>query len=146
MRRGASVKMTLKSGAPCVKATSRSSTARPQETCCDVRLVSVPAGAFLHRRELLGTGRTLVGRFPGLVGHTVDGLAALILAQRRALGIGLLLEPVGEAVAAEARQIHQVDVLDIAARAQMFDQTPKNGGFKFRSGFVVDGHGRTLAV
>jgi hypothetical protein len=28
----------------------------------------------------------------------------------------------------------------------MFDQAPENGGFKFRSGFVVNGHGRTLAV
>jgi hypothetical protein len=31
LHRAAYLKMTLKSGAPCVKATSRSSTARPQE-------------------------------------------------------------------------------------------------------------------
>jgi hypothetical protein len=28
----------------------------------------------------------------------------------------------------------------------MFDQAPEDGGFEFRSGFVVNCHGRTLAV
>jgi hypothetical protein len=28
----------------------------------------------------------------------------------------------------------------------MFDQTPENGGFEFRSGFVVNRHDRNLAV
>jgi hypothetical protein len=28
----------------------------------------------------------------------------------------------------------------------MFDQTPENGSFEFRSGFVVNGHDRDLAV
>jgi hypothetical protein len=28
----------------------------------------------------------------------------------------------------------------------MFDQTPKNGGFEFRSGFVVNRHSRDPAV
>ena len=28
----------------------------------------------------------------------------------------------------------------------MFDQAPEHRGFKFRSGFVVDRHGRNLAV
>src|SRR5258708_35627663 len=101
---------------------------------------------FLHRRELFGAGFTLMGRLPGLIGHAVDGLAAFVLAHVSALGVGLLLEPVGQAVAAEAREIHQIDVLDIGTGAQMFDQAPEDGGFKFRSGFVVNGHDRDLAV
>src|SRR5450759_1117725 len=185
--------MTLKSAAACVKATSRSSTARPQEKA-KIRLAqrgsscpalcrastsslprhiktwmagtssaktrfallpghddemgktSMPAMGFLHRGELLGTGRALVSRLPGLVGHAVDGLAAVVLAHRRALGVRLFLEPVGQAVAAEAREIHQVDILDIGAGAQMFDKAPENGGFEFCSGFVVNRHVRDLAV
>src|SRR5229473_1546652 len=170
-------KMTLKSAAPCVKATSHSSTARPQEkafphgeearlrrldpsgylilrdaasrllrTRGSARGASVPAMDLLHRRELLGAGRALMGRLPGLVGHAVDGLAALVLAHISALGVGFFLEPVGQAVAAEACKVHQVDVLDIAAGAQMLDQAPENGSFKFCSGFVVNRHDRHLAV
>jgi hypothetical protein len=78
---------------------------------------SMSALGFFHRGELFWTGRTLMGSLPGLVGHAVDGFAALVLAHRQALGIGLVLEPIGQAVAAEAREIHQIDILDIAARA-----------------------------
>src|SRR5258708_6529308 len=103
---------------------------------------SMPAMGFLHRRELLGTGRALIGRLPGLVGHAVDGLAAFVLAHVSTLGVGFLLEPVGQAVAAESREIHQIDVLDIGAGAQMLDKAPEDGGFKFRSGFFINRHGR----
>src|SRR5664279_396259 len=99
-------RMTLKSAAACVKATSRSSTARPQEKAELANRgpygASVPAMGLFHRRELLGTGGTLMGLFPRLVGHAVDGLAALVLGHRRSLGVGRLLEPVGQAVAAKA--------------------------------------------
>src|SRR5882762_2302633 len=107
---------------------------------------SMPALAFLHRRELLGTGRPLICRLPGLVGHAVDGLAALVLGHRSAFGVRLVLEPVRQAIAAEAREVHQVDVLDIGAAAQMFDEAPEHRGFKFRSGFVVDCHDCYLAA
>ena len=95
---------------------------------------------FLHRRELLGTRRVLMRLLPGFVGHAVDGLAALVLADRGTLGVRRFLEPVGQAVAAEAREIHQVDILNIGAGAQMFDKAPEDGGFEFRSGFVVNRH------
>src|SRR6478672_7798012 len=107
---------------------------------------SVPALGFFHRRELLGTGLALKSRLPGLIRHAVDGLAAFVLAHPGAPRVGLLLEPVGQAVAAEARKIHEIDVLHIGARAQMFDQAPENGGFEFCSGFVVKGHDCDLAV
>ena len=106
----------------------------------------MPAMGLFHRRELLGTGGALKGRLPGLVGHAIDGLAALVLAHRGALGVCLLLEPVGQTVAAEAGQIHQVDVLDVGAGPQMLNEAPENGGFEFRSGFVVNRHDHTLTV
>src|ERR1700720_240799 len=140
--------MTLMSAAPCVKATSRSSTARPQKKNfphpeAKDRGVkdSMPAWGLFHCRQLLGTGRALMRRLPGFVGHAVDGLAALVLAHRRTLGVGFFLEPIGQAIAAEAREIHQIDVLDVAAGAQMFDQAPEHRRFKFRSGLLVDRHG-----
>jgi len=40
--------------------------------------VSVLEMGLLDRRKLLGAGGTLVLRFPGLVGHAVDSLAALV--------------------------------------------------------------------
>src|ERR1700737_3517789 len=107
---------------------------------------SMPVVGLFHRRELLRTGGALMGRLPGLVGHAVDGLAALVLAHRGTLGVGLFLEPVGEAVAAETREIHQVDVLDIGAGTQMVDKAPEDRSFEVRSGFVVNRHDRYLAV
>ena len=80
-------------------------------------------------------------RLPLLIGHAVDRLAALVLADGDPFGVGLFLHPVGQAVAAEAGQIHQIDVLDVGPGAQVADQAPENGGFQFRSGFVVDRHG-----
>ena len=102
--------------------------------------------SLLHRRELLGGGRALIFRLPGLVGHAVDRLAALVLAHGDTLCIRRILEPVGQAVTAEAGEVHQIEVLDIGPPAQMFDKTPESGGFKFRSGFVIDGHVRYPAV
>src|SRR5882757_4242315 len=107
---------------------------------------SMPAMALFHRRELLRTGLALKARLPGLVGHAVDGLAALVLAHRCALGVGFLFQPVRQAVAAEARQIHQIDVLDVVAGAQMLDEAPEHSSLEFRLGLVVDRHGRTLVV
>ena len=101
----------------------------------------VPAMGLFHRRQLLGAGGALIGRLPGLVRHAVDGLAALVPAHDRTLGVGGFLEPVRQAVAAEPRQIHQVDVLDVGAGAQMFDKAPEDGGLEFRSGFVVNRNG-----
>jgi hypothetical protein len=101
---------------------------------------SMPALGFLHRRELLGTGRTLMGGLPGLIGHAVDSLAALVLAHRQVFGVGFVLEPIGQAVAAEACEVHQIDILDVAAGAQMLDKAPEHRGFKFCSGFVVKRH------
>src|SRR6266850_5327800 len=65
---------------------------------------SMPGMDLLHRGQLLWGGRALMFRLPLLIGHAVDRLAALVLADGDPLGVGLFLHPVGEAVAAEAGQ------------------------------------------
>src|SRR5580704_10227054 len=95
----------------------------------------------LHCGELFGSRLRLKSCLPGLIRHAVDRLTALILAHCRPHGVGFFLEPIRQAVAAEARQIHQVDVLNVGAGPQMLDKTPKYRSFKFRSGFVVNRHG-----
>src|SRR5215217_1255313 len=74
---------------------------------------SMAAGSLLERGLLLGARLLLVLGLPGLVRHAVDEFAALVLAQRHALLVGRVLHPVGEAVAAEAGEIHQVEVLHV---------------------------------
>src|SRR5262245_44835984 len=71
----------------------------------------------LRLRRSLG----LVALLPFLVGHAVNELARFILAEcDAALGSRLLI-PVRQAVAAEAGEIHQIDVLDVSAGAQMLE-------------------------
>src|SRR5262245_38425349 len=95
-----------------------------------------------ERRLLLGRGILLVLLPPFVIGHAVDSGTALILAQGQAPGVGRLLHPVGQAVAAEAGEIHQIDVLHVGARARVLDQAPEYGGFELGAGLVVEIHGK----
>src|SRR3974377_410513 len=88
---------------------------------------------------LVWTRFFLIFRAPFLVRHAVDDLAALVLAHRKALRVRRLLHPVGQAVAAEASQIHHVDVLHVGALAQMLDQAAVDRGFEFGEGLVIYG-------
>src|SRR3954466_10132085 len=49
---------------------------------------SMLALRLLHRCQLFRAGIRLMQRFPGLVGHAIDRLAAVVLAERHALGVG----------------------------------------------------------
>src|SRR4029077_9232667 len=93
--------------------------------------------ALFTRRLLRGRGFLLVLRLPLLVRHAVDRRAARLLGKRHALFVGGVLPPVRQAVAAEAREIHQVDVLHVGARAQVLDQAAEHGGLELGLGFVV---------
>src|SRR6266566_1816799 len=75
-----------------------------QKPSTDSMLVAsrLECGALLRARL------ALVFRLPFLVGHAVDELAALVLGHRDALGVGRLLHPIGEAVAAEPGKVHQI--------------------------------------
>ena len=102
----------------------------------------MPDVSLFHCLKFCRAGRRLVLGLPGLVRHAVDCLAALVLAHGEATLVCGILEPIGQAVSAEARQIHQCDVLDVSPLTQMRDQAPEHGRFEFCSGFVIDRHGR----
>src|SRR5262249_52092059 len=82
----------------------------------------------------------LVLGLPLLERLAVDDLAALVLGHRHALLVRRLLHPVGEAIAAEAGEIHQVDVLHVGTAAQVLDQAAIDGGFEFGAGLLVHGN------
>src|SRR5262245_9263957 len=104
-----------------------------------MRLALFEGGLLLRARLLL------VLRLPVPVRHAVDNLARLVLAQPLPLLLGGFLIPVGEAVAAEAGEVHQVDVLHVGAFAQVRDELAVSCGLKLGTGLVVEvAHGALL--
>src|SRR6218665_1672216 len=93
----------------------------------------VARNARVHPRELLGR-RLGLALLPFGIVHAVDRAARFFAADRLARLGRSLLDPVGEAVAAEAGQAHQVDILRILPMPQMGDQPAEGGG----GDFVVD--------
>ena len=93
---------------------------------------------LLERGKLVGAGLGLVARLPLGIGHAVDHFAGFVLGHREAAGLGRLAVPVGQAVPAEAGEVHQVDVLDVAALAEMLDEPPEGGGLEFGAGGLVE--------
>src|SRR3546814_10369353 len=75
--------------------------------------------SFGKRRLLFGAGFLLVLGFPLGVRHAVNHFAGIIEADLDLAFIGSCLVPLGQAVAAEAGEVHQVDVLHILAAVQM---------------------------
>src|SRR4051812_12064943 len=96
---------------------------------------------LVERSLLRGRSFLLVLRLPLLVGHAVDLLAALVFGERDALRVCCFLHPVTEAIAAEAREIHQIDVLHLAARTQMLDEAAEHRSLELGLGFWVESHG-----
>src|SRR5215470_17416828 len=80
---------------------------------------------------LVARGFLLVLGLPFVVRHAVNDLARLGVGDLDALLARLLAVPARQAVAAEAGQIHQVDVLNVGALLQVRDQAPEGGGFEF---------------
>src|SRR5687767_12995862 len=77
-----------------------------------VEAVLMPRLRFLKIGELGWGGLALVAVLPFLVGHAVDVGPALILGKRDAPLVGGLFQPVRQAIPAEPRQIHKIDVLN----------------------------------
>src|SRR6185295_2475282 len=102
---------------------------------------SVFVACLVELRLLVLAGRRLILRLPFLVRHAVDRLAARLLGHRHALGVGGVLHPVGQAVAAEAGEIHQVDVLHFRMGAQVLEQAAERRGLELGAGLVVKRHG-----
>src|SRR5580704_220697 len=88
---------------------------------------------------LLGGRLLLVLLAPLVVGHAVDDLARLRVAELDALFLGRRAVPFRQAVAAEPGQVHQVDILHVGTLAQMRDEGAEGRGFEFGAGLVVHG-------
>src|SRR5215471_18926174 len=93
-----------------------------------------------ERRLLLGRRFLLVFLAPLVIRHAVDDLARLGIAERDALLLGRGAVPFRQAVAAEAGEVHQIDVLHIGALAQMRDEGAERRRFEFGAGLVVHLH------
>src|SRR5690348_475874 len=96
-----------------------------------LRLGSGESRLLLRRRFLL------VFLAPFIVGHPVDDLARLGIAQRHAFFLGGGAIPFRQAVAAETGEVHQIDVLHIGALAQMRDQRAERRGFELGAGLII---------
>src|SRR5579863_9663933 len=91
-------------------------------------------------RLLFGCRLLLVLLAPRVIGHAVDDLAGFGIAERDALFVGRGAVPFRQAVAAEAGEVHQIDVLDVGAFAQMRDQRAERRRFELGTGLVVHLH------
>ena len=96
----------------------------------DARLRRVLLLRRLKRSELFRRRFFLMSGFPGPERLAVDALARRVLVDVDAARLGSFAVPVGEAIATEAREYHQIDVLHVAALVQMFEQAPERGGFE----------------
>src|SRR5216683_3290770 len=85
-------------------------------------------------RLLLGARLLLVLLAPFGVRHAVVDLARLRIAELDALLVGRGAVPFGQAVAAEAGEVHQVDILHVGALAQMRHQRAERRGFELGAG------------
>src|SRR5260370_19654517 len=102
-----------------------------KESVLVLRLVE---GLLLVARRLF-----LVLGLPFVVRHAVDDLARLGIGDLDTLFARLLAIPARQAIAAEAGQVHQVEVLHVGALLQVRDQAAEGGSFEFGAGFVVHG-------
>src|SRR5690349_14949298 len=99
-----------------------------------VLVASLVVGLVLVARSFL-----LVLGLPLVVGHPIDDLARGRIGDLDALLARLLAVPARQAVAAEAGEIHQIDVLHVRALLQVRDQAAEGGGLEFGLGLVVHG-------
>src|SRR5690606_33438586 len=99
------------------------------------RLLVIAWPVLLEGCFLLGCRLALVLRLPLGIGHAIDQFAGIVLAERNAFGLGSLAVPVRQAVAAEAREVHQVDVLHVGAIAQMFHEPAESSGLEIAALF-----------
>src|SRR5215813_9274968 len=95
---------------------------------------------LLRRSEsclLLCARLLLVFRPPLVIGHAVDDLARFGIGEGKTALSGLGAVPFRQAVAAEACQIHQIDILDIRPLSQMRHETAKRCSLELGAGLVV---------
>src|SRR5262245_66211723 len=101
--------------------------------------LSVLVAGLVESLLLIARSFLLVLGLPLVVRHAVDDLARGGIGDLDALLARLLAIPARQAVAAEAGEIHQVDVLHVRALLQVRDQAAEGGGLEFGLGLVVHG-------
>jgi hypothetical protein len=89
-------------------------------------------------RLLLRRGLGLVSGFPFGIGHAVHDRARLLVGEIEAAFLGRSPIPFGQAVAAEAGQVHEVDVLHLGMGAEMLDQRAKRRRLELHAGALVE--------
>jgi hypothetical protein len=72
------------------------------------------------------------------VARSLSGPQALIPGHGQAYGLGLTQHPTGQAVSAEAGEIHHLDVLHVRAATQVADHTAEYRRLEFDASFVID--------
>src|SRR5262245_12836067 len=77
---------------------------------------------------LLRAGLFLMLRLPFVIGHAVDDLPRFGIGQFHAALLGRFAIPARQAVAAEAGEIHQVEILHVGALPQMLHEAAESGG------------------
>src|SRR6476646_7508740 len=102
--------------------------------------IGLGEGGLLFCARLL-----LILRLPVPVWHAVDDLTRVGIGVTNPLLLGRLAIPAAQAVPAEPREVHHVDVLHVGPLAQMLHQTAERGGLQFGAGLVIElrcGHDR----
>ena len=64
--------------------------------------------------------------FPGTVGHAVHAFPGLLVVQINVVLFRSRDVPLGEAVATESREVHDVDILNLCIFLKVSDQSPKD--------------------
>ncbi len=95
--------------------------ANPADALRHTLLVALESGQ-LGRARL-----ALVALFPLAIGHAIHPFPGGVIIHRQPLFLGRGQVPLGQAIAAETREIHQVDILYIAATVQVFQQASEDG-------------------
>jgi hypothetical protein len=72
------------------------------------------------------------------VARSLSGPQSLIPGHGQAYGLGLTQHPTGQAVSAEAGEIHHLDVLHVRAATQVADHTAEYRRLEFDTSFVID--------
>ena len=78
---------------------------------------------------------------PLAVGHSVDYFTGLVVGYFNAADLRFGHVPFGQAIPAEASEVHDIDVLGVGAFLQVLDQAAKRGSFQFDPGLIANvGH------
>src|SRR5260221_5743621 len=100
------------------------------------------SAVFVGSGELVELLAGRLGLVPGLsvfIRHAIHDLARLLVGQVEPALLGGAAIPFRQAVAAEAREVHQVDVLHVGALAKMLHQAAEGRRFQLDAGLVVHG-------